>query len=46
MSGTELAFLIVLGVLGLGWYFGDRWFDLQESKFDAIREDAEKERNK
>jgi hypothetical protein len=46
VSGTELAICIVLGVLGLGWYFGDRWFDLQESRFDAIREDARKERER
>jgi hypothetical protein len=46
MSGTELALWIVLGVLFTIWYCVDKYYDWQRDKFEMLREDAEKERNK
>lgn len=50
MSGTELAFLIVLGVLGLIWWIiwwiSEIWLEFQKEKLRCIREDARKERER
>jgi len=46
VSGTELAFWIVLGVLGLIWWISERWLEFQKEKLRCIREDARKERER